>query len=79
MVNEARCTREVTHLLGVIEASIQKTVMMDVGKDGVLRQLSIHPSVIPSKGLSVGLSGVLSVDSSMGLSLGLSMDLSMDP
>lgn len=43
MIDGARCTREVTHLLGVIAAFIQKTVM-DVGKARVSRQLTIHPS-----------------------------------
>lgn len=43
MIDGARCTREVTHLLGVIAAFIQKTVM-DVGKTRVSRQLTIHPS-----------------------------------
>lgn len=43
MIDGARCTQEVTHLLGVIAAFIQKTVM-DVGKARVSRQLTIHPS-----------------------------------
>lgn len=43
MIDGARCTREVTHMLGVIAAFIQKTVM-DVGKARVSRQLTIHPS-----------------------------------
>ena len=49
MVDEAHCTGEIICLLGVIAAFNPKTMMMDVGKARVLKQLSIHPSVSLSR------------------------------
>lgn len=60
---------------GVIAAFIQKTVMMNVGKVRVLKQLSIHLSVSLSKGLSMSLSMGPSVGPSMGLSMDQPMSL----